>query len=73
MKIFPYVNLTINRTWARMMSDKGNFGIFRNSKQVVPGRWGIYICFYFGVLEIGSRNPRDKIGCLLKNIGLWPW
>lgn len=33
------------------------------------GRWGVFILG----LEIGSRNPRDPVGCWLKDRGLWPW
>ena len=56
-----------------MMADKGIFGVFKNGPEVVPGRWGVYICFYYGVLEIGSRNPKDPVGIFLKKIGLWPF
>lgn len=73
MKLAPYVNLTVNRTWASMMADEGVVGIFRNSKQVLPGRWGVWICMGFGVLEIGSRNPQDRVGLFLRKMRLWPW
>lgn len=45
------------------------FGVFRNSQNVVPGRWG----FYIGGFEVGSRNPGDRFGTWLKRVGLWPW
>lgn len=45
------------------------YGIFRNRKEVRPGRWGF---FFFG-LEIGSRNPGNSFGVWLKRVGLWPW
>lgn len=53
----------------RMLTFWGWFYIFRNRPDVKPGRWG------FGILgfEFGSRNPGDKVGVLLKRLGLWPW
>ena len=55
---------------------EGGAWIFKNDRvsRGAPGfeaggRWG------FGVLgiEIGSRDPRDPLGCWLKDHGLWPW
>lgn len=44
-------------------------GIFRNRREVKPGRWG----FYFLGFEFGSRNPGNKFGVWLKNVGIWRW
>lgn len=56
--------------WWMFLWKLRNFaGIFRNHPDVVPGRWGFYILG----LEIGSRNPGNKTGVLLKELGLWPW
>ena len=48
----------------------GTFYIFRNRPDIVPGRWGFGI---MGIFEFGSRNPGNKFGIFLKNIGLWPY
>lgn len=59
-----------NYTWWRYLWLTGNYcGLFRNSKDVIPGRWGFYILGF----EVGSRNPGDKFGCFLKRVGLWPF
>lgn len=64
-----YVRILPWRWWA-MMWRLGNYcGLFRNSPSVLPGRWG----FYFLGLEVGSRNPQDRVGVWLKKHGLWPW
>lgn len=55
--------------WLYMWRSNDKIGIFRNSKDIIPGRWG----FYFLGLEIGSRNPGNWFGTLLKRNGLWPW
>lgn len=44
-------------------------GIFKNRSDVMPGRWGFYILGF----EVGSRNPRNKIGVWLKSHGFYPW
>ena len=44
-------------------------GRFKNSPEVIPGRWGWY---WYG-FEFGSRNPGDKVGVWLKRRGLWPY
>lgn len=47
----------------------GRAYLFRNLPHIIPGRWGGGIYGF----EIGSRNPGDPVGVLLKRIGLWPW
>jgi len=44
-------------------------GLFRNSMDVRPGRWGFYMLGF----EFGSRQPGNRFGVWLKQIGLWPW
>jgi hypothetical protein len=66
-----YIDFGNKNSWryAWVMRRGGWFGIFRNRKEVVPGRWG----FYFLGFEFGSRNPQDHVGVFLKRVGLWPW
>lgn len=52
-----------------MRKHDGVCGLFRNRKEVKPGRWG----FWFLGVEFGSRDPGDKFGVWLKRVGLWPW
>jgi hypothetical protein len=52
-----------------MWRNKDYCGLFRNRAGIIPGRWGFYILG----LEVGSRNPGNKVGVFLKRIGLWPW
>ena len=55
-------------TWYMRHND-GICGLFMNRPDVNPGRWG----FWFLGFEFGSRNPGNKFGIFLKNIGLWPF
>ena len=55
--------------WRYTAVDQKPYGLFRNRKDVRPGRWG----GYFLGLEIGSRNPGNPFGVWLKEHGLWPW
>jgi hypothetical protein len=56
--------------WWRFMWLSGEyFGLFRNRKEVIPGRWGFYVLGF----EFGSRNPGDHVGVWLKRNGLWPY
>lgn len=57
------------RTWRYMWLSRNYCGLFRNSKQVRPGRWGFYIIGF----EFGSRNPGNKFGVWLKQRGIWRW
>lgn len=72
MKIGP-LSISTDIHWWRfvwhMRKYDGVCGLFRNSKEVVPGRWG----FWFLGIEFGSRNPKDPFGVWLKRVGLWPW
>jgi hypothetical protein len=64
-----YVKIARYEVWKYMWLSREFFGMFRNSRQVKPGRWG----FYFLGFEFGSRDPGDKVGLFLKRIGLYPW
>jgi len=67
-----YLYVAPLRVWRWMLSfeyPSKRVGIFRNLPHVKPGRWGVYILG----LEIGSRNPQDRVGVWLKAHGLWPW
>lgn len=57
------------RDWVYHYRSKDLVGLFRNQEGVKPGRWG----FYLLGLEIGSRNPGNRVGVWLKDHGLWPW
>ena len=63
IKIMPF------RWWLYMWRSKDRCGLFRNRKEVKPGRWGFYVLG----LEVGSRDPGNKIGVFLKRTGLWPF
>lgn len=52
-----------------MRKHDGICGLFRNRKEVIPGRWG----FWFLGIEVGSRNPGNWFGVFLKRVGLWPF
>jgi len=52
-----------------MYRSKNYFGLFRNKKGVIPGRWGFYILGF----EFGNRNPGSRFGTWLYNHGLWPF
>lgn len=76
MRIAPYVKINVNRAWAQMMSEDGKclWGRFKNLPHIKPGRWGWwFVLFGRVVVEIGSRNPQDRVGVFLKNRGWWPW
>jgi hypothetical protein len=67
-----YIRITSWCVWRWMFRrdyPDSRFGIFRSLPAVKFGRWGFYILG----LEIGSRNPQDKIGVWPKNYGLYPW
>lgn len=70
-----YVSIAHWRWWSyvwQTRKDKGDgavCGLFKNLPHIMPGRWGFWILGF----EVGSRNPRNKIGVWLKNHGLWPW
>jgi len=55
--------------WKYMYRSKNYFGLFRNKKGVIPGRWGFYILGF----EFGNRNPGSRFGTWLYNHGLWPF
>ncbi len=63
--------ISYSHSWSLFLWRGGDetYGIFRNSREVIPGRWG---WFFYG-LEIGSRNPGNFFGVWLKRVGLWPW
>lgn len=63
IKILPW------RDWVYRWKCKNYAGLFRNRKEVIPGRWG----FFFLGLEIGNRNPGSRFGRWLKRVGLWPF
>lgn len=65
-----YLNISLNpHWWSFTWHTKCWIGVFRNSPEVIPGRWG----FYFFGIEFGSRDPGDRVGVWLKNHYLWPW
>lgn len=65
----PYVKIHRREWWLYMWRSGDYCGIFRNRAGVKPGRWGFYILG----LEIGSRNPGDRVGVWLRSVGIWPW
>lgn len=64
-----YLRLSIRWSMFLLRSKSPKIGLFRNSPHVVPGRWGFYVLGF----EVGSRNPGDAVGKLLKRCWLWPW
>lgn len=69
-------HLFVWRLWRESPDTEKLIGIFDNSRcsrgypSFKPGgRWG----FFIGGFEVGSRDPRDPLGCLLKDARLWPW
>lgn len=52
-----------------MWKSRNYAGLFRNRDGINPGRWGFYVLG----LEVGSRNPGNLVGVMLKRVGLWPW
>ena len=72
MRIIPYVNVQIDKHWARFVrQEAGRFGLFRNSPNVKPGRWGFWLSLGSVTIEIGSRNPGNRLGVALIRFGLW--
>lgn len=67
--VMKYVSFSWYWTLFLMGPNAKKFGIFRNKPGVKPGRWGFYVLGF----EVGSRNPGDPVGLLLKRWGLWPW
>lgn len=64
-----YVKIS-NWSWWKFMWRCGSYaGLFRNQVGILPGRWGFYILG----LEVGSRNPQDRVGVWLHRHGLWRW
>ena len=63
IKIMPW------RWWVYCWKSRNYAGLFRNSKNVIPGRWGFFVLG----LEIGNRAPGSKFGMWLKRVGLWPF
>lgn len=66
-----FVNFGTRNSWrfAWVMRRDGWCGIFRNLPHIKPGRWGFYVLGF----ELGSRNPGNRIGLLLRRLRLWPW
>ena len=64
-----YINFGNKGRWRYVWIMRDWCGIFKNLPHVKPGRWG----FYIGGLEVGSRQPDDKVGVWLINKGLWRW
>lgn len=63
MKLTRYVYIKYDRAWYRMMCGCWpGCGLFRNREGVRPGRWGFYFGAFGLVVEVGSRNPGDKVG-----------
>ncbi len=67
--MLPYITIRDRHAWRWAWLAGEWFGIFRNRREVIPGRWGFYILGF----EVGSRNPGDPVGVWLKSHGLWPW
>lgn len=66
-----YIRISPWRLWTYMLRGflGKRIGIFTNRPDVLPGRWGFYILGF----EVGSRNPRNRIGVWLKAHGFYPW
>lgn len=62
---FGWFYIAPYRWWLYMWKSKDYCGLFRNSPEVIPGRWGFYILGF----EFGSRNPGSRFGVFLYRLG----